>query len=80
MIDCDFNDCSRKGKCIKSYESPIQTDICECYEGYTGFDCSSEVSNLKPNPFGDIFPEKGSYYKNDKYGDNHPIYNLSALF
>jgi hypothetical protein len=36
--------------------------------------------NLKANPFGDIFPEKGPYYKNDKYGDDHPIFNLTTLF
>ncbi len=35
---------------------------------------------MKANPFGDLIPEVGPYYKNDIYGDNHPVFNHSVLY
>ncbi len=37
------------------------------------------LSNLSQLPYGEVFPEVGPYYVNDKYKDNNPVFNLSVI-
>jgi hypothetical protein len=35
---------------------------------------------MNANPYGELFPDVGPYYKDDEYGDNHPVFNHSVLY
>jgi hypothetical protein len=83
--DCSLpivkNDCSLHGKLIKSDDtkSRFPFDYCECNEGFTGIDCSSLLLDLPVAPWGDIFSDSPEYTEEDKFQDDHPIFNLSLL-
>jgi len=41
---------------------------------------SDVAANLPVLPYGEIFPGNRSFYSSrEKYGDNHPIFNLSVI-
>jgi hypothetical protein len=69
-----MNTCSGHGKLAlgEDYNS------CVCDDGYTGFDCSSEVFKLGSVPFGNIF-DTPAYSSQDEYQDSHPIWNISLV-
>jgi hypothetical protein len=68
------NTCSGHGKLVHGEEF----NSCVCDEGYTGFDCSSEVFKLGSMPYGDIF-NKPAYSSLDLYNDSHPVFNISVV-
>eukprot|EP01126_Amoeba_proteus_P051884 TRINITY_DN6229_c0_g1_i9.p1 TRINITY_DN6229_c0_g1~~TRINITY_DN6229_c0_g1_i9.p1 ORF type:complete len:549 (-),score=89.18 TRINITY_DN6229_c0_g1_i9:78-1724(-) len=54
-------------------------DHCLCPDGKTGVDCSVEInSQLTFNMFPPVFKAQ-TYYKDDEYKDEHPIFNLSVI-
>ena len=82
--DCSLvtygNPCSLHGTLIPrgSDENEFPIDYCDCDDGFTGIDCSSPVFSAGFLPWGNIF-DGSEYTKEDKYGDNHPIWNTSLI-
>jgi len=65
------NSCSGHGTCSTLDE----VDYCHCKAGWTGFDCSRVSPSLPHIP--QIFPMKP--YLNDKYGDDHSVFQLDLI-
>jgi hypothetical protein len=69
--------CSLHGSLSTSASSPTGY-LCQCDRGFTGSDCSTAVFGLGAAPWGEIFDD-GKQYHGDKYGDDHPLFNVSNL-
>jgi len=69
------NSCFSHGTCVTSQSS---IDYCECDQHHTGEDCSIKTINLPVLPYGELFNDR-EYYANDKYKDDHPVFNLSVI-
>jgi hypothetical protein len=82
--DCSLvayeNLCSYHGKLIPrgSEDSEFEFDYCLCDDGFTGIDCSSPVFSSGTLPWGNVFDGE-EYTKEDKYGDDHPVWNTSLI-
>jgi spore coat protein CotH len=68
------NTCSLHGS-VESSEFPFS--YCRCDDGWTGIDCSTHALQAGSAPWGSIFDE--TVYYDDKYGDDHPVWNISVL-
>jgi len=78
QIDCSLPSvCGEHGKC-KS-DKKHATDYCECDDGWTSVDCSVKTNKLSVLPYGEIFEGRPYYTKEDKYHDEHPVFNLSVI-
>lgn len=83
-IDCSLpsssNDCSLHGKVMTptSSKSEFPFVYCQCDDGWTGTDCSTPTLNIGSTPWGTLFDTE-EYTSEDKYGDDHPIWNISVL-
>ncbi len=82
--DCSLpmygNVCGLHGKIIMPNDksSAFPFEYCQCDDGWTGIDCSSPIFRGKSLPWGNVFD--GDYYTSeDKYGDDHPVWNISTL-
>ncbi len=74
-VSCPGNTCSGHGACM-SHES-----FCQCETGFTGPYCDVPVLSF-PSPYplwSDILPGSPPAYVDDKYGDRHPIINMSVI-
>lgn len=69
LPSCPDNKCSGHGNCVAG--------ACQCSEGFTSTDCSLSANSLGNLPWGDILGNE--YSGDDKYGDAHPLFNLSVL-
>jgi hypothetical protein len=82
--DCSLpsstHQCSLHGKMIPttSTDSIFPFDYCDCDAGWTGTDCSSQVLPYTNTPWGTLF-DVDVYTSNDKYKDEHPIWNISVF-
>lgn len=84
--DCSLvsygNVCSLHGKLVSvgNKDSVFPFDYCDCDDGFTGIDCSSPVLKDAFVPWGNVWdtPAK-EYTKEDKYGDDHPVWNTSLI-
>jgi spore coat protein CotH len=83
--DCSLpvygNPCSFHGTLVSASteNSLFPYDYCVCDEGFTGVDCSSTVFKGGSLPWGNINSSPKPYSSSEKYGDNHPIWNVSQL-
>jgi spore coat protein H len=80
--DCGYpgpkNSCSGHGKVVTTDESMALPNYCNCDDGYTGVDCSSEVFTLGNLPWGNVFV-KSPYSSSETYNDSHPVFNISVM-
>jgi hypothetical protein len=80
--DCGYpgpkNSCSGHGKVVTSDESMALPNYCNCDDGYTGVDCSSELFTLGNLPWGNVFGNV-PYTSADTYNDSHPVFNISVM-
>eukprot|EP01114_Cavostelium_apophysatum_P001532 TRINITY_DN1132_c0_g1_i9.p1 TRINITY_DN1132_c0_g1~~TRINITY_DN1132_c0_g1_i9.p1 ORF type:complete len:541 (-),score=127.81 TRINITY_DN1132_c0_g1_i9:1489-3111(-) len=77
-VDCSLVDCSHNGKngCSGRGKCHTKRDKCVCDLGYTYSDCST----FAVDPFAPIIQTlKGEVYIDDKYGDQHPVFNESTI-
>jgi hypothetical protein len=83
--DCSFpvlgNSCGLHGKLMSGgdKDAKFPFDYCVCDAGFTGIDCSSTTFKGGVAPWGSIFDSPKPYTSEDKYHDNHPIWNISEL-
>ena len=53
---------------------------CRCDAGWTGTDCSTAEFSLGTVPWGTLVGDDSDVYTSqDKYGDAHPVWNISVL-
>lgn len=67
-MDCLSNSCSGSGECENSY--------CVCNNGWTDINCSTKVPNIPE--IQSTIPST-QYSSWDKYGNDHPIFNVSTI-
>jgi len=72
LLKCVEKSCYNKGKCHEFSEG---FSACKCYDGYGLNDCSAVISSLPP--LTNLLNK--TQYLDDKYGDDHPIFNMSAI-
>lgn len=84
--DCSLptsvNTCSSHGTLLTpgETESIFDFDYCHCDTGWTGTDCSTVEFALGTVPWGTLIGNDSDVYTSkDKYGDNHPVWNISVL-
>jgi len=72
--------CSFHGKVIgpANSKSKFPFPYCACDDGWTGPDCSTMELSFDNAPWGTLFDEP-VYANDDKYGDDHPVWNISVL-
>jgi hypothetical protein len=86
-LDCSLpaagNPCGYHGKFISSGSKDNELSglaYCDCDGGWTGTDCSSKELEIGNAPWVDIFDDSAEEYsKEDKYGDDHPIFDISRF-
>jgi hypothetical protein len=83
--DCSLptkgNGCGYHGTLITpdSKDAPFPFDTCRCDAGWTGVDCTTRELSIGAAPWGTIFDDVQPYSSEDKYGDNHPLFNINVL-
>jgi hypothetical protein len=75
--------CNCPNNCMSHLNQGIcSNDQCTCRNGWSGRDCSirsnqQDFNGLSSTPYPFLF---GSPYSiHDKYGDNHPVFNISTM-